>query len=63
MQICCHTGGFYRRHELLRELWRMESLQQLIPLLASAGGVWLQFSLRFGSGVLFILPDDLSDEK
>jgi hypothetical protein len=41
----------------------MESLQQLIPLLASAGGVWLQFSLRFGSGVLFILPDDLSDEK
>ena len=27
------------------------------------GGVWLQFSLRFGAGVLLILPDDLGDER
>jgi hypothetical protein len=27
------------------------------------GALWLRFSTRFGSGALFLLPDDLTDEK
>ena len=29
----------------------------------SIGGLWLQFSLRFGAGVLLILPDNLTDAR
>jgi hypothetical protein len=29
----------------------------------SIGGVWLQFCLRFGAGVLLILPDNLTDAR